>query len=791
MCALFLARNRSQGRKGNMKMNLLREICVILLGLAILSGCMSLEERLASPDAQIRHVAEAELWNQAKTPGDQIAAIGRIGNPEYLNQIALTYDTPVAMAAFNKVKPDQYPTLATKAKSPSVRKAALEKISDVAGFVYVFSNSSDEKIKGGALEKISSPEVLEKLFAATDESAWRQRILQRLPAESFVRIQYSPDFIPFWRNISDEKTLAKIVRDGCKRMSDADLAELMRKINDEKILGQMCTEPKSEKEMMRSLTFEIESAKRRTRQMGPWLSQRLKEQQGRLAKLKDSLLYVGDHNLIRVINMIATPKVRHEYLVNFFSQRLDDMLGDKVDSLFEKGDSDSNTKNYGGGLHDLIPDAARQLMRHIGDDDILYQLACKANSFSIRYAAIEKIQESTLLVKLINEPFKSCPMNPKYGGYHVLSDSRDEAYAKSAFDLRLLALSKTDDAGAIKKFFDANDNIVLKKAAVERLREIGAMNADALIAYDKYDQYLFLMLDCLKDPRDAERVATHAKLKATRLCAARKLDAGTFLAIARKEASGITAQCPKNHLEMGGIYLGMDIADAFAVIATRFPEVKPRLEWPFEGKDQYPYVCEDEEGFFLLKANQKDFRVKQIVFISGMVRKISGFNQGNGTLEDLKKAVERKYGIIFGMDRLEDDKTVGVLVTIEGETLQYLMDDGWLRLEYSRDADKGRFGNKGRFLNQNTKGVSGDGVGDVSGGKSGSLGTLTRNGINLMRNQADGLRHTAEAIDALKKGNIGGALKSGSKAMEKNLETIKDASRVLDSSATILEGVVK
>ena len=174
-----------------------------------------------------------------------------------------------------------------------------------------------------------------------------------------------------------------------------------------------------------------------------------------------------------------------------------------------------------------------------------------------------------------------------------------------------------------------------------------------------------------------------------------------------------------------------------------------------------------------------------------MVRKISGFNQGNGTLEDLKKAVERKYGIIFGMDRLEDDKTVGVLVTIEGETLQYLMDDGWLRLEYSRDADKGRFGNKGRFLNQNTKGVSGDGVGDVSGGKSGSLGTLTRNGINLMRNQADGLRHTAEAIDALKKGNIGGALKSGSKAMEKNLETIKDASRVLDSSATILEGVVK
>ena len=85
--------------------------------------------------------------------------------------------------------------------------------------------------------------------------------------------------------------------------------------------------------------------------------------------------------------------------------------------------------------------------------------------------------------------------------------------------------------------------------------------------------------------------------------------------------------------------------------------------------------------------------------MSGMVRKVADFNQGNGSLEDMMKAVERKYGIVFGEDRLEDTRErVGVLETVEGETLQYRMEDGSLQLEYARNAVKGRFGNKGRSV---------------------------------------------------------------------------------------------
>ena len=663
----------------------------VLIGGAVLSGCMSLDERLASSDIQVRHAAEAELWSLARTSEEQMAAVKRMGNPDCLSQIALTSDSPVALAAFNKVKTDQYPILAAKARSHSVRKAALAKISDAEGIVYVFSNSNDEAVKNGALEKISSAEVLEKLYAAESQDAWRKRILQRLPAESFTRL-HSPDFAQRWRQIDDERTLAKIVRDGCGQMSNADLAEIMAKIKDEKLLERLCAQSKAEMEEMRCLSSEIASLSRKIKNSGSGTSrhalQSVKTKKARLAELKETVLYVGDRNLLRVVNRIGQSKVRRAFQVRILSQLTKDDLRDLGPEAGWRRDSECQ----------LLKKVVDELLEDVADENVLHELARTARSFTIRYAAIEKIQTPSMLVQLINAPFDHCPLNPKYDGWHPTIDEISADSAKSVRELKMLALSKINDVAALRKFFDASEDVTLRKATAERLHGLGAMNADALIAYDRYDQCLFLMLGYLKDSREVERVATQAKLKGTRLCAAQKLEADKFLAIAKKESARIATQCPKGHLEIGGIYLGMDIADAYAVIAAHYPDVKPVLEWPLEGKHQYPYVTEKDD-FFLLKANPKDFCVNKVVFVSGMVRKVADFNQGNGSLEDMMKAVERKYGIVFGEDRLEDTRErVGVLETVEGETLQYRMEDGSLQLEYARNAVKGRFGNKGRSV---------------------------------------------------------------------------------------------
>ena len=78
------------------------------------------------------------------------------------------------------------------------------------------------------------------------------------------------------------------------------------------------------------------------------------------------------------------------------------------------------------------------------------------------------------------------------------------------------------------------------------------------------------------------------------------------------------------------------------------------------------------------------------------------------------------------------------------------------------------------------------GLGIASG-----LKAVINSEASLLRNSAESLKASANAFDALSKGDLGGALKSGTEAMQKNIEGLKDASKALDSAGTVLENVTK
>ena len=65
---------------------------IIVVCAAIIAGCMSLEERLASSNANVRRAAEvemiSELHQRVATDAERIAAVNRVTDQELLIHIA-------------------------------------------------------------------------------------------------------------------------------------------------------------------------------------------------------------------------------------------------------------------------------------------------------------------------------------------------------------------------------------------------------------------------------------------------------------------------------------------------------------------------------------------------------------------------------------------------------------------------------------------------------------------------------------------------------------------------------
>lgn len=133
-----------------------------LLCAMIVSGCMSLEERLVSPDPTIKRNAEYELVNKAHGSGNLaecIAAVERVSDRELLRGVALQTSAKYAqegVAAVKKLKDqDDFKAIATGAHAELVAAAAYMRINDQTSLLEIAKQTKYAYIRRVAAVKIS------------------------------------------------------------------------------------------------------------------------------------------------------------------------------------------------------------------------------------------------------------------------------------------------------------------------------------------------------------------------------------------------------------------------------------------------------------------------------------------------------------------------------------------------------------------------------------------------------------------------------------------------------------
>ena len=189
-----------------------------------MTGCVTIEDQLNSPDPSTRLIGEHRLLTQARQSGKEeevLNAVKRIQTKPLLLEIAKNANQKRIAGgreAFSKLTDEKdFATLACSAEAPSIRCMALEKVSQQESLFAICTQSRDSRIRKSAMDKLSS--------------------------ENLARIPYSSALFPYWKKITDQKTLAKIYRDGCGTFSQDDLNGIVAKIEDTAVLNEMVIPP--------------------------------------------------------------------------------------------------------------------------------------------------------------------------------------------------------------------------------------------------------------------------------------------------------------------------------------------------------------------------------------------------------------------------------------------------------------------------------------------------------------------------------------------------------------------
>ena len=159
-------------------------------GIVALSGCMSLEERLASSDPRVKNEAEHELIESSRENSDEtarIAAVKRISNKDYLYEIAVkanqaeknskggTVNTvKEGLAAVDMLSgEDKMLQLALDAKSDEIRAAAFNKITSDDSFLRLAEKAADAAIRRRAFDKVANEDGFAHIVKCSDDATTR------------------------------------------------------------------------------------------------------------------------------------------------------------------------------------------------------------------------------------------------------------------------------------------------------------------------------------------------------------------------------------------------------------------------------------------------------------------------------------------------------------------------------------------------------------------------------------------------------------------------------------------
>ena len=353
----------------------------------------------------------------------------------------------------------------------------------------------------------------------------------------------------------------------------------------------------------------------------------------------------------------------------------DKMLGKKETLCGKYVESFPNDKlvrfrTNSGMLYEIKPDAARNLLKALNDEDTLAHLALNAGLFSIRRAAVEKIKNAELLFKIAAAKLENCPIDTSLKEYDYDSKWSSVTDKKSRANLRKVAIEGISDVAVLKKIRSQAEDQLTKQYVSVRMTTLGANDLDELLAYDKYDADLFTYLESTKDEGVLQKLAQGAKLKGVRLMAARALGEKTYAEIAAKEVPDGIENVPDGVVHVGAFRLGMSIEDVLALFVTLDPESSPKLYL-----DKKVLCIANKGDWDLAWADAKSLKVHWLTLRTPFVKKLVDFK--NGSFDELERVVRTKYfgGALGGKLNIIKKNSVSQkiieLANTDGITMRY------------------------------------------------------------------------------------------------------------------------
>lgn len=190
----------------------------------VITGCVSIEDQLNSQDPNVRVQGEYRLLTNARLSGkpeEVVSAINRIQTKSLLLEIAKN-------ASQKRIEEGQ---------------TALSQLTDENDFATLACSAEAPQIRRMAFAKVSKQETLLAICTQAGDPMIRKFAMDKLSPDNLAKLPYSSALLPYWKKITDQKTLAKIYRDGCGTFPQEDLKAIAEKIDDEAILGEMVIPP--------------------------------------------------------------------------------------------------------------------------------------------------------------------------------------------------------------------------------------------------------------------------------------------------------------------------------------------------------------------------------------------------------------------------------------------------------------------------------------------------------------------------------------------------------------------
>ena len=344
---------------------------------------------------------------------------------------------------------------------------------------------------------------------------------------------------------------------------------------------------------------------------------------------------------------------------------------------------------------DFKPSDADGVLKNLKDNETLKVLAQSASLYSIRLAAIKKITNGKILSELVEKDFRKCPYDTSMKDYDPFAtafgvgkgqfDWINATEQNSARRLREAAVLAITDVAVLKDLRRKNPDRIFNRFITKRIHENGGSDVNDIIACQKYDDSLFIMLEGETDMAANRKISSSATLKGIRLMAAEKLPEQELADIVQKEVLTVQGECPERHVAIGKFHLGQGIEDMFALVLSMAPAVRPELY--IDGKA----LCLRERlGRDIAWANNSgNFPAHWLCLPPEVVKVVVGFK--GGTFDDLYRAVCKTLNADFGYDKIrkgEVSQDIGNIDTADGETLRFFRSEITEGEDFSRSVRK-------------------------------------------------------------------------------------------------------